>query len=440
MAIIPKKSFRIQTVISTVLVLCIIVVVNYLGMYYHKHFDFTETRLYSLSDKSKKVLGLLKEEMEATYFYKDAPNDESIDILKEYEAQNKWFHLFVYDLDKHPEIAKKYDVKNYNTLVLTYQNHRKKLTMPEEQDITNAIVRLVKRKKIRICFSVGHGERSFTDYSRTGFSKMIYLIQKQNYEVDTLITATITKIPENCDLVIVNGSLKRWTIHEMKLLYRFVNAGGNLLLNLDDNKSGLNKLLGKWNFKICRPVVIDMTAKMFGTSPGITTLLGYEYHEITKGFRLMTAFELPRQIKITRDTLSRYNFTEFLKSSEQSWAETDRIDKEVEFNDGKDIIGPVPFGVAVQFNKPKARLVIISDSDYGSNAYMGFAGNSDLYLNILSWLTEQEDLISIRTKEFTYQRLDVPQNRLVLFFTIILVVLPAIIISTGIIVWVKRRR
>src|SRR5919204_421660 len=47
----------------------------------------------------------------------------------------------------------------------------------------------------------------------------------------------------------------------------------------------------------------------------------------------------------------------------------------------------------------KARLVVFGDSDFASNNYLNLSGNRDLFLNTVSWLAEEENLIAIRPKE-----------------------------------------
>ena len=42
----------------------------------------------------------------------------------------------------------------------------------------------------------------------------------------------------------------------------------------------------------------------------------------------------------------------------------------------------------------KARIVVVGTADFASNQFLGAQGNRDFFLNIVSWLAEEEDLIS----------------------------------------------
>ena len=55
----------------------------------------------------------------------------------------------------------------------------------------------------------------------------------------------------------------------------------------------------------------------------------------------------------------------------------------------------------------KARLVVVGTADFASNQFLRAQGNKDFFLNVVSWLAEEEDLLSVRPK-------DTKQNPIVL--------------------------
>ena len=87
----------------------------------------------------------------------------------------------------------------------------------------------------------------------------------------------------------------------------------------------------------------------------------------------------------------------------------------------------------------KARLVVFGDSDFASNAF-GLQGNGNLFLNTVSWLAQDETFISIRPKNPEDRRLTMTeaQGRLVSY--VMLLLLPAGVLITGVSVWMKRRK
>jgi len=89
---------------------------------------------------------------------------------------------------------------------------------------------------------------------------------------------------------------------------------------------------------------------------------------------------------------------------------------------------------------PKARIVVVGTADFASNQFLGAQGNRDFFLNVVSWLAEEEDLISIRAKDPKQNPvvLTSGQSRLVLGLP--LLVLPGAVLICGIGVILQRRR
>src|SRR5262249_55775103 len=119
-----------------------------------------------------------------------------------------------------------------------------------------------------------------------------------------------------------------------------------------------------------------------------------------------TVFPLARAIKVTSGA-GGANATPLLTTSANSFAK-DKITpgQQIKYEPGKDQKGPLTIGAAASKavdSKKEARLVVIGDSDFVSNGVIKAQGfrNSDLFLNSVNWLAEDEDLISIRAKSVT---------------------------------------
>jgi ABC-type uncharacterized transport system involved in gliding motility auxiliary subunit len=130
-----------------------------------------------------------------------------------------------------------------------------------------------------------------------------------------------------------------------------------------------------------------------------------------------------------------------MKTSEESWAETELTSDKVAFDEGKDKKGPITLGLAASKTEgeTEARLVLIGDSDFAANQFVGVQRNGDLFMNSINWLAQDEDLISIRPKSAADRKVsmtEADQNQL---FWITLVLMPLATIGSGIYIWWKRR-
>ena len=84
-------------------------------------------------------------------------------------------------------------------------------------------------------------------------------------------------------------------------------------------------------------------------------------------------------------------------------------------------------------------MVVFGDSDFAANAYLGFSGNRDLFMNMINWLTSDEDLISIRPKSPEDRPLTMTTQKLNLLFWLSVVIFPLGVVGFGLATWWKRR-
>jgi ABC-type uncharacterized transport system involved in gliding motility auxiliary subunit len=86
-----------------------------------------------------------------------------------------------------------------------------------------------------------------------------------------------------------------------------------------------------------------------------------------------------------------------------------------------------------------ARIVVFGDSDFVGNSYVNLSGNRDLFMNTLSWLAEEEDLIAIRPKKRESQPvvLSYTQTRVIFWASVVL--LPGGVLIFGVVVLRQRR-
>ncbi|MBW2622707.1 MAG: hypothetical protein JRD68_07355, partial [Deltaproteobacteria bacterium] len=134
-----------------------------------------------------------------------------------------------------------------------------------------------------------------------------------------------------------------------------------------------------------------------------------------------------------------------------SWLETDP--KIEEYERGKDTPGPLAIAVQVIASAPLSeesprdtsrqtkltRIILIGDSDFASNKHIQNGGNGDLFLNSINWLAEEQHLISIRPKPYTFRRLVVSDDaaRFIRFSSLAL--LPFLVVLVGGIIWYRKR-
>jgi ABC-type uncharacterized transport system involved in gliding motility auxiliary subunit len=189
----------------------------------------------------------------------------------------------------------------------------------------------------------------------------------------------------------------------------------------------------------------------------------YPYHDVTRGFRVTTAFHGARSLQAgaaSRPGLAAQNL---VLTSEDSWAESDLSPDRPAAFDAKDKRGPIALGAVatIQVTTPaspepspapspvaspepppparEGRVVAFGDADFASNALLGFQGNRDFFLNVVAWLAEDADLISIRPREPEDQRMFLAGGQQQIVAGVALLLLPGLFVALGIWTWWKRR-
>jgi len=260
-------------------------------------------------------------------------------------------------------------------------------------------------------------------------------------------------VPDDAAVVIVAAPSIAPTAEEYAALNAYLDRGGSLML-LGDPESEVTfaELLDRWGLTLRRDIVVDPASSFFGdvATPLVSR---FPYHTITKDLGgLTTFFPLAGSIGRADEMPEGVLVNSLVQTSAQSWGETERESQRAQLDEGVDTRGPLDLAVAATLDlpakedseeTPRARLVLMGDADLVANdvlqAVRGSFGNADLFLNAVSWLAEEESLISIRATQPTQRMvyLTGPQVRLIMYTSILF--LPALVVAAGVWVWWRRR-
>lgn len=463
-----RVKYGANMVVLGLVVLAILGLINYLAAGQTKRWDLTKNRRYSLSDQTRKVLAGLQEDVRILYFQRKAELPGARERLRDYENASPRLKVEYVDPWAQPAAARQHDVTSVPTLVFLRGEKREKAINDSEQDVTNGIVKVTRDGRKTVCFVEGEGERDIDDSGDRGFASARAALARSQYEVKKVPLLREGKVPSDCTVLVVAGPEKDLLAPALDPIRGFVKAGGKLLLlvepELNGKTPGLVALAREWNAELGPDVVLDVSpvGQLFGTGPLTPLAVNYPYHEITKDFRVSTAFHTARSARAGTGTVEGVFAQNLVETGPQSWAETDLSLKEpIELDEGKDTKGPIPLGVvstvrapspaptpspspaggeaAEEPKKPEGRVVTFGDADFASNALLGFQGNQDFFLNVVAWLAEDADLISIRAREPEDQRLFLTEHQRRNVNTLALLLLPGAFVVLGVSAWWRRR-
>jgi ABC-type uncharacterized transport system involved in gliding motility auxiliary subunit len=456
------------SIVGILVGLGIFVAVNYLGTRQSKRWDLTENQAYTLSEQSKKVLQGLDGQVQFSVFDRDVNFDRFRERLESYDYESDNVNVEYVDIDRYPARAKQAEVQTEGTIVITYQDRVQRVTNSDEQEITNALIKLANPAQKKIYFIQGHGERDTGGSDRLGYSTVNTALGRDNYAVDKLVLAQHKDVPADATVVVIAGPQTDLLEPEIEALKRFVAKGGKVLAMLDPpsvdrpDVPNVRAFLKDWAVEFGNDVVVDASGmgQLFGGDASVPVAASYPTHPITEGFRVMTAFPLSRSVKPVEGGANGRTAQPLVETSAQSWAEADLkslATGRVEFNgDQGDRQGPIALGVAVSAPateapppaagnstpdapKPESRIVALGDSDFAANNAIGIQGNQDFFLNAVNWLAQQENLISIRPREAQDRRITLTADQQQRIMLLSIFVIPGLVLATGVYTWWRRR-
>jgi ABC-type uncharacterized transport system involved in gliding motility auxiliary subunit len=453
---------------SIVIVLGILAAINYLAERHNKRWDLTAASQYTLSDQTKKVLQGLTRPVRVTVFARTEDFDRFKSRLDDYQYLSKQLQVEYIDPEKRPSMAEKLKENALGTIVLEYDGRVQRVTSEAEQDITNGLIKVIQGQQPKVYFTQGHGERDIAGSDQAGFGGINEELKSDNFLTEALVLLQ-QDIPADAAVVVIAGPKSDFLEPEIAKLKPYLDKGGKLMVLIDPPQkadapplTNLIALMKDWAVEVGNNAVLDPMSQLRGAQADVPVAAQYPYHPITSTFRLLTAFPYARTVKPIEGAPNGRTATSIIMSGRNSWAETDlkRLTTEgtaePEFDKG-DLQGPLSLAVAVSApvegatpppptngeeantNKPETRLVVVGDSDFASNSVAGMGGNRDMFLNMVNWLAQQENLISVRPRNPEDRRITLTagQDQMIFWFTML--ILPGLIFLAGIQTWWRRR-
>ena len=443
-----KRSSQLgtNTTILSVVVIAILVIVNFVGFRHHKRFDLTTEKLYTLSDQTKQVVGGLQKDVTIVRFDK-SPNAALDDQMAEYTSLSRHLKFQNIDPQQKPEVAQQYGATRMGDVILASGPRKEHLETgaTSEEDITGAIIKVTQDKVKTVCFVIGHGEKSLTDDGEDGYSHLDAGLKKENYVTRTLNLVSENGVASDCSVVVVAGPTQQFFPQEAEMLNQYLAGSGKGLILVDPQTDPkLGEIFQAWNTNVGDNVVIDSSGvgSLLGAGPAIPLVTTFGESPITKNFaRSMTFFPLARTVSIADKSKTDPQIVELLKTSPQSFTVPNLKQGQNKLTFNPDTAGPLSLGVAASRKAEggEARVVVIGNSTFAANPYVGLQKNGDLFYNTIDWLAQDENLISIRPKSQTNRRVTLTQGQSSALTWLDLIILPGIVIFSGVYIWWKRR-
>lgn len=450
-----RSKFGTYAVTYTVLVVAVLAAVNWLANQRNKSIDLTSNKRFSLSDQTIKIVSGLKQNVTVSYFDETSRFSQAKDLLDRYDNLSSKLSVEYVDPVKKPQLARQYGVRTMGTTLVRTSAKTQEARSLSEEEVTSALIRVLKEGQKTACFVAGAGEHSLDESGPNGYSGAKDLVEKNNYKTQTVNLLEKPEIPTDCNIVIVAGPRVDYPQPVVDVLKKFVEGGGNALIMLDPpidsgkdrvaENAALSKFVEDLGVTPNKDQVLDTSGigGLYGLGPEVALASRYETHPIVRDMKgTATAFAIARSLTVA-GSKDKASAEKIISSSPNSFATTQLTGKErkIDISKGKQDSFVLAAAGTYRTGQPnhEGRFVIVGSSDWAANYVLRFAGNRDLFVNMLNWLSNDEDLISIRPKDPEDRRIQMTRGQMSMLRITAQFLLPLLVIVAGIMVWLRRR-
>lgn len=451
------------TLAMTSIVIAIVIVFNMIVNLIpenKRQFDISSTNIYEISSKSKKIINNVDHDVTFYVLAEKSNTDKRIKtFINKYASLSDKIHIKWIDPVLHPSALTKYGTEENNIVISCKKTNRTTTvsfddilvsstsyystsssasSFDGDGQLTSALNYVTSNKEYKAYYTSGHGESSLS-------SEVTSLLTKSRISTSDLLLMTATSIPDDCDLLIIDGATSDFTKDEVKLLSSYLKKGGKvvtLLAQTNKSMKNLYGLLKDYGLTVENGYIADTERSYQGNYyyliPNLS-VSGDMASGISSSSVMMINSKGMTQSTPVRDSIST---DAFMTTSSNGYAVTEKKQSQ-----GTYVLGATSTeSVKVKNSKGKkvtkeSRLTV-----YGSNMLIdeqitsSFSSleNLTLFTNSVTASLDNADNVSISPKslEVSYNTIAHPGP----FSILVVFVIPVGLIVGVFIVWFRRRR
>lgn len=370
---------------GVLLVAALLLIVNYFGWKYFHRFDWTTSRLYTLSEKSTNLLAGLDRDLEVVLFMRPTETvyEPVRELLARYEAASSRIkvravdpdrnmveaqrlvdegvgnlNVVVFDTGQDRRVVEQADLADYDYSGMQFGEGPRMTSFKAEQRFTGAILELVESRKPKLLFTTGHGETPLNDASGRGLTQAQQLLGRDNFTIEEFGSLGKAEMPPGTDLVVIASPTQPFIAPELDLFARYLETGGRLLVLLDPAidasgarpETGLESWLARYGVEVGIDVVVDPSNPLPFFGAETIYALAYGDHPSTRSLseaKVPVVLALARSVRKSATAPADLDVVELVETSADGWGERDLANLRRVEKDASDLAGPVPLAVAV---------------------------------------------------------------------------------------------
>ncbi len=448
-----RRQLQLQNLMFVAGLLIFVGLLAWLSTRYSFDADWSSSGRNTLSIDSRQLLDEMPDPIHVTAFAtENALVREHIgDLIGRYQRYKANVELTFVNPDAEPDRVRELGITLDGELLLAYQGRSEKVQSLSEQTLTNSLLRIARQKQRRVSFLSGHGERDPLGQANHDLGKFGQLLEQKGIVLDTLKLAETADIPADTNLLVIADPRVVLLPGEIQLVHRYLQAGGNLLWLVEPGAiAGLDPIAEALGIEFLPGTIVDATTQLFGIdNPAFALIPDYPMHPITREMTSLTLY--PQASALDVSAPQEWQAEPLLTTLDRAWTEIGPISGTIRFDEDSDErMGPLDIGFVFSRMKNKKdsgdgeggaeqRVIVIGDSDFLSNAYLGNGGNVELGLNLFNWLNQDDQFITVTARTASDVNLELGKTAQIIIGFGFLFGMPLLLLGSGVAIWWRRR-
>lgn len=446
-----RFQLKIQSGLFIILFITLFGILAWLSTQYKFTLDLTANQSNSLSEATTRLLKSIRLPVKISAFISPINEQKEVydKLFQRYQQHQDLINYQSINPDLAPELLRDFNIQRDGEVVIEVGGRRENLTQVTESGITNAIARLQRQGESWLVFLQGHGERNPFGDANHDFQLFASRLSQKGFLIETVNLAETTSIPDNTDVLVIADATADLLQGEIKLITRFVQSGGNLLWLTEPGENiNLEALAELLQIEFLPGIIVDPSTQLLGLDRVDFALAAdYPRHAITTAIDSITLYPKAQGIDFLGEQ-SEWQSEPVIVTHERTWNETGEMAGQITQGDNEgEQSGPLTIGTSLTRSLQQEdgqlitqRIVVTGDSDFLSNQFLGNGSNLALGLNMLNWLSHDDNLIAISPRKAKDTQLDLSPTQQIIIAAFFLFLLPSLLLGAGIRIWVVRRK
>jgi ABC-type uncharacterized transport system involved in gliding motility auxiliary subunit len=461
----PLGHGRVRVVARTfgvIAALAVALLANIASYRHDVHLDTTQELAFTPAPETIEVLRSLPVDVELIYFYQ-AQNPagraakQMVEIMGRSAPRLK---VRTIDPDQQPALANQLGVRMYNAALLSAQGRRIEVITTEDRDIALGIARLLRDDPRALCFASGHGEYDIDNQAfhthfegshnhshdaggiavvnmeQHGIGRLRRALDKLGYRVRKVNLATGgDTVPADCAALVIANPRTRFAPPDVRVLERYLSAGGNLLLLLEpDFVAGdeLSALLRRAGVQLGDGVVVDPIGHYY-TDDQMIAIERYAAHPALLGLAL-SFYPGARPLQsVSADGVR--SVVLFASSAQATLAA--RGGGVLDMQPTARVLAIASEGTLGAQGKP-FKLAVVGDADFASNSFYPYLANADVALGLCAWLRGEPRAPALKPPVEVLPLVAMTNAQMQAVFVVCVLLVPGLCGLVGVGVWWRR--